>query len=145
MPEHLSSLQQVGVAALVLAAALWVVILVRLLRRWARRPGVTVEPSLNALTAPPRTEADGSHPLSDPTAPADRLAQTRGPAAFAHRTCRSRGSRYLHAGGTAQVSLHAMPRQNTPTSDTVPLTPEERAVFDELVRRMGEGGRSHQP
>ncbi|WP_431034509.1 hypothetical protein ACQYWQ_12455 [Streptomyces sp. P6-2-1] len=92
MPQHVSVMQQVGVAALVTAAVAWAVGLVRGGRGVRGMRGA--EP---AATAGP-----GAAPTSAP-------AGARRP---------------------------RIPRQCVPASESVELTPAERAAFAGLVRRL---------
>ncbi|MFJ4435176.1 hypothetical protein [Streptomyces sp. NPDC088923] len=89
MPQHVSVMQQVGVAALVTAAVAWAVGLARGAR------GVR--------------GVRGTEPVSP------RVATTPAPA----------GARRPR-----------IPRQSVPASESVELTPAERAAFAGLVRRL---------
>ncbi|MET8556840.1 hypothetical protein ABZV64_18035 [Streptomyces sp. NPDC004959] len=89
MPQHVSVMQQVGVAALVTAAVAWAVGLARGSR------GVR--------------GARGAEPASPRTAPTLASVGTRRP---------------------------RIPRQSVPASESVELTPAERAAFAGLVQRL---------
>ncbi|MFD8935204.1 hypothetical protein ACFV0R_08095 [Streptomyces sp. NPDC059578] len=140
MPEHMSSLQQLGAAALVLAAVLWTVILIRLLRR-EPRPGPSAPRPGTPQAGPFQTRPDVTGDAVDmPAAP----AQPNVISPFAHRARRPR-TRHHRAVRTGRATLRALPRQHTPITDSVTLTPTERATFDALVRQWGHDDPPHQP
>ncbi|MFD7550616.1 hypothetical protein [Streptomyces sp. NPDC059816] len=140
MPEHMSSLQQLGAAALVLAAVLWTVILIRLLRR-EPRPGPSAPRPGTSQAGPFQTRPDVTGDAVDmPAAP----AQPNVISPFAHRARRPR-THHHRAVRTGRATLRALPRQHTPITDSVTLTPTERATFDALVRQWGHDDPPPQP
>jgi hypothetical protein len=72
MPQHVSFLQLMGVAVLVLAGTLWTVGLVRILRR--HRPGTTARRRRATLRALPHQRVAGPHLESVELTPAERAA-----------------------------------------------------------------------
>jgi hypothetical protein len=140
MPEHLSSLQQLGAAALALAAVLWTVILIRLLRR-EPRPGPSAPRAAIPEAGPSRPGPGVSADAADvPPAPAQ--PNVIGPLAPRARCPRTQQHRAVRAG---RATLRALPRQHTPITDSVALTPKERAEFDALVQRWGHDDPPRQP
>ncbi|SCD46882.1 hypothetical protein GA0115251_10889 [Streptomyces sp. TverLS-915] len=93
MPQHVSVMQQVGVAALVTAAVAWAVGLAR---------GARGDRGVR-----------GTEPAVPRAATIPASAGTRRP---------------------------RIPRQSVPASESVELTPAERAAFAGLVRRLEERG-----
>ncbi|MYY11808.1 hypothetical protein GT204_23600 [Streptomyces sp. SID4919] len=138
MPAHMSSIQQLGIAALALATVLWTVVLIRALRR-EPDPG-TVAPRADTtepLAAPEASIPDATTP--DAVTPPDRETWPR-PAGLPRP--QQRRPRAPHAR-SARATLRAMPHQHIPTTESVALTVAERAAFAALVRQFDDDHPRH--
>lgn len=138
MPAHMSSIQQLGIAALALATVLWTVVLIRALRR-EPDPG-TAAPRADApepLTAPEAPIPDGATP--DTVTPPDRGTWPR-PAGLPRP--QQRRPRAPHTR-SARATLRAMPHQHIPATESVALTAAERAAFAALARQFEDDHPRH--
>ncbi|MFD5265481.1 hypothetical protein [Streptomyces sp. NPDC058335] len=138
MPEHLSIPHPTGTAAvaLALAGAAWLIAVTVLLRR--PRPGTGAWGAWTGAQRTRRTALGAMRPGHDAIPPGPRGRRRTTGLRRRDTHARRQETDVLRPGPARPPRLPALPPQprTGPPSETVELTPAERAAFAGLVRRL---------